>query len=62
MKPLYRNIILFTIGLALLTLSLEVYRKGRLELDQPGNFAVAIIVLGMIGGYVVTWVQKAQGR
>lgn len=62
MKPLYRNIIFFTIGLALLTLSLETYRKGQLELDQPSAFFAAILILGMIGGYVITWVQKAQGK
>ncbi|MCF8236886.1 MAG: hypothetical protein K9I85_01910 [Saprospiraceae bacterium] len=60
MKPLYRNIIFFTVGLALLTLSLETYRKGKLELDHPSTFFVAILILGMIGGYVITWVQKAN--
>lgn len=62
MKPLYKNILLFTVGLLLLTLSMETYRKGRFELDQPGTFFAAILVLGMIGGYVVTWVQKANNK
>lgn len=62
MKPLYRNIIMFTVGLILLTLAMETYRKGRLELDQPSAFFGAILILGMIGGYVVTWVQQAQGK
>lgn len=62
MKPLYRNILFFTIGLFLLTLSLETYRKGKLQLDQPYAFFVAILILGLIGGSVITWVQKAQEK
>ena len=62
MKPLYRNMIFFTIGLALLTWTLEVYRKGRMQLDQTIAFFVAILALGIIGGYVITWVQKASDK
>lgn len=62
MKPLYRNILIFTVGLALLTLSIETYRKGRFDLDQPVVFFVAILVLGLIGGYAVTWVQQGKHR
>ena len=54
--------IFFTIGLALLTWTLEVYRKGRMQLDQPMAFFVAILALGIIGGYVITWVQKANDK
>jgi hypothetical protein len=54
--------LLFTVGLFLLTLSIEVYKKGKLEIDQPLAFGVAILVLGIIGGYVITWVAEAKNK
>ena len=62
MRTLYRNMLLFTVGLFLLTLSIEVYKKGKLEIDQPLAFGVAILVLGIIGGYVITWVAEAKNK
>lgn len=62
MNAVYRNILLFTVGLFLLTLTIEVSKKGKLQVDQPIAFVAAILILGIIGGYVVTWVSESKNR
>jgi uncharacterized protein (UPF0333 family) len=62
MNTLTRNIFLFTVGLLLLTLSIEMFKKGQLQIDQPLAFGIAIIVLGIIGGYVITWVAESKNK
>lgn len=62
MNTLTRNIFLFTVGLLLLTLSIEMFKKGQLQIDQPLAFGIAIIVLGIIGGYVITWVAASKNK
>jgi hypothetical protein len=62
MNTLTRNIFLFTVGLLLLTLSIEMFKKGHLQIDQPLAFGIAIIVLGIIGGYVITWVAESKNK
>ncbi len=62
MKKLVANILLFTAGLTLMTLTIEVYRKGKLQIDEPWLFAGAIVALGIIGGYTITWVAEGKNR
>jgi hypothetical protein len=62
MNKLYKNVLLFTVGLFLLTLSIETLRNGRLQIGEPLAFVVAILVLGIVGGYVITWVGEAKDR
>jgi hypothetical protein len=62
MNKLYKNVLLFTVGLFLLTLSVETLRHGRLQIGEPLPFVIAILVLGIIGGYVITWVSEAKDR
>lgn len=58
MKPLYKNMIVFTLVLTALTLSVEWFRNGKLEFEQPLIFAATIILLGCIGGYIGTWTNE----
>lgn len=60
MQNLVRNISLFTIGLLLVTLALEYFRKGQLNIEQPAIFFLAILGLGAFGGYMVTWVGAGK--
>lgn len=62
MNKLYRNVLLFTVGLFLLTLSIETLRHKRLQIEEPLAFVTAILVLGVIGGYIVTWVSEAKEK
>lgn len=60
MGKLLRNISLFTIILFLITLVVEYARKGQLAIDQPLLFSLAILGLGIFGGYMVTWVAAGK--
>lgn len=62
MNTLTRNILLFTVGLVLLTLTIEMSRHGNLNIENPAAFFIAVIVLGVIGGYVITWVAEGKNR
>jgi hypothetical protein len=62
MKPPVRNIISFTIFLFVLTFLLEWYRKGEIRFEQPALFITALVVLGIIGGYVFTWAYENKNR
>ena len=62
MNTLQKNILLFIIGLAAITLSVEVMRHGRLQIEEPVAFIVAIVVLGIVGGWVLTWLKEGQGK
>jgi hypothetical protein len=62
MNQLTRNILLFTVGLLLLTLTIEVWRHGNLDIEHPAAFFIAVMVLGIIGGYVITWVAEGKNR
>lgn len=61
-KKLLNNILLFTVGLGLLTVAIEMWKKGRLEVEHPLAFMGAIIALGVIGGWVITWVAAAKNK
>lgn len=59
-KKLLNNILLFTVALGLLTVAIEVWKKGRMDIDYPIVFIGAIVALGVIGGWVITWVAAAK--
>lgn len=61
-NKLVKNILLFTSGLALLTVSIEVFKRGHLQIEEPLAFFIAILVLGVIGGYTITWVAQSKQR
>ncbi|HMR42409.1 MAG TPA: hypothetical protein PKC40_01180 [Saprospiraceae bacterium] len=56
MQHLYKNIIVFTAALLLITVLLEYYRKGHLQIEEPAYFFGAVVFLGIVGGYIYTWV------
>lgn len=60
MPKLFRNIILFTLALFLVTLAVEYARKGQISIEQPHLFIMAILGLGIFGGYMVTWVAAGK--
>lgn len=60
MPKLLRNIILFTTALFVVTLAVEYFRKGQLAIEQPQLFILAILGLGIFGGYMVTWVADGK--
>jgi hypothetical protein len=57
---LRRNIALFTIGLFIVTLGVEYFKKGHLNIEQPLLFFIAILALGAFGGYMVSWVAAGN--
>ncbi len=59
---LSRNILLFIGGLFVLTLGMEYLKKGTLNMEQPALFIGAIVLLGVFGGYMVSWVEDGKGR
>lgn len=61
-KKLLNNILLFTVALGLLTVAIEVWKKGRFDIEHPLIFAGAIIALGVIGGWVITWVAAGKNK
>jgi hypothetical protein len=58
MKPLYKNILIFTGVLAITTLSVEWFRKGHLHFEEPLTLVLTIFVLGIVGGYLYTWTYE----
>lgn len=60
MSKLIRNIVLFTLALFVVTLAVEYFRKGRIAVEQPQFFFLAILGLGIFGGYMVTWVAAGK--
>ncbi len=62
MSKLWRNIALFTAGLFIVTLGVEYFRHGKLDIEQPQFFIVAILLLGVLGGYTITWVGEGKGK
>lgn len=57
---LHRNIGLFTLGLFIVTLGIEYFKKGTLAMEQPIAFLLTITLLGIIGGYTITWVSEGK--
>lgn len=60
MPKLFRNIVLFTLALFVVTLAVEYLRKGQLSIEQPQLFILAILGLGIFGGYMITWVAAGK--
>ncbi len=61
-SKLLRNMGLFTVGLFVITLSIEYFKKGSLNVEQPLAFIIVITMLGVIGGYTITWVSEGKGK
>jgi hypothetical protein len=60
LTKLHRNIGLFTLGLFIVTLGIEYYKKGTLAVEQPLIFILVITILGIIGGQTITWVSQGK--
>ncbi len=58
MPKLFKNMLMFTVGLAIVTLAVEFFRKGEINIESPQYFALAIFLLGTIGGWIYTWTYE----
>lgn len=62
MKNLSKNIAVFTTALLIITLLVEFFRKGKIQMEDPGFFIIAILFLGFAGGYIYTWVYEEKNN
>jgi hypothetical protein len=59
---LLRNVAFFTVTLLILTLLIEQVQKGRIQIEQPLVFGGAILILGFVGGWILTWLAKSKNK
>jgi len=62
MQNLYKNIVVFTGALLLITVFWEYYRKGHLQIEAPAYFFGAVVFLGIVGGYIYTWAYEDKKK
>ena len=59
---LLRNILFFTVTLLILTLIIEQVQKGEIRIEEPMAFGAAILILGFVGGWILTWLAKSKNK